>query len=59
MPHSEANDNLEESSERNTFSLVADKKTGIILSDIPVLVTSLNLKEDIATLKIARSIHTN
>jgi len=59
MPHSEANDNLEESSERNTFSLVADKKTEIILSDIPVLVTSLNLKEDIATLKIARSIHTN
>jgi hypothetical protein len=51
MPHSEANDNLEEPSEGNIFSLVADEKTEIILSDLPVFGASLTLREDIATLQ--------
>jgi hypothetical protein len=51
MPHSEANDNLEEPSEDQILSLVADEKTEIILSDLPVFGASLTLREDIATLQ--------
>jgi len=51
MPHSEANDNLESTSECKILSLVADEKTEIILSDLPVFGASLTFREDIATLQ--------
>jgi hypothetical protein len=51
MPHSEANDNLEQPSEGKILSLVADENTEIILSDLPVFGASITLREDIASLQ--------
>jgi hypothetical protein len=51
MPHSEANDNLEEKSKCKILSLVADETTEITLSDLPVFGANLTFREDIATLQ--------
>ncbi len=51
MPHSEANDNLEQPSEGKILSLVADENTEIILSDLPVFGASITFREDIASLQ--------
>lgn len=51
MPHSEANDNLEEKSKWKILSLVADETTVITLSDLPVFGASVTLREDIAILQ--------
>jgi hypothetical protein len=50
MPHSEANDNVEQPSEGKILSLLAVQKTEIILSDLPVSRASITLREDIASL---------
>ena len=50
MPHSEANDNVEQPSEGKILSLLADQKTEFILSYLPVSGASITLREDIASL---------
>lgn len=51
MPHSEANNNLEQTIDCKILSLVADEATRIILSDLPVFGANLTFREDIATLE--------
>jgi hypothetical protein len=50
MPHSEANDNLQDMSDHRILSLVADEDCKIILSDRPVFGANLTFKEDIGDL---------
>jgi hypothetical protein len=51
MPHSEANNNLEQTIACKILSLVADEEAKIILSDLPVFGANLTFREDIAKLE--------
>lgn len=51
MPHSDANNNLEQMIDSKILSLVADEETIIILSDLPVFGANLTFREDIASLE--------
>jgi hypothetical protein len=51
MPHSEANNNLEQTIDYKILTLVADEETNIILSDLPVFGANLTFREDIASLE--------
>ena len=51
MPHSEANNNLEQTIACKVLSLVADEEAKIILSDLPVFGANLTFREDITTLE--------